>query len=869
MSRSPQSWPIPDRSLSIKRRAAVSSGVVGGLVILGGLTWTLLGWQAPASVSPEKLHPAKPVALYVWDGFHAHQKQWEATAAEKSLIQSGLVKTINQLLNFVVSESGEEGAAIAKQIVDDIFAKGISVSVAVETLSDQPAPQVTLILHGGAGLQAKLAPLLAGPLQSLKPKQEKINGKQVVRIAVPETVGYEIGWWTDGGHLVIAGGVQAVEAALDVSAGKSPNLTSNTDIQKLRQSQDVDVACVSLLDLHALLALVENLDIPPIPGAETAPVRVADVLQELGLKQLGKVLGRWGFRGEAIWSETALQAPAPRTGILALFDQKSLTLKDLPPFPKGCEYFSAFQFDVSRFTDAMLNWAKLGHEAFAPPDTPTVDQLLSQFEDQFEFDLVNDVLHPLGDTFAGFIDPSASGLMPAGAVVIEVEDAAKLRAALDKLEELGIALAGENAKFREKEVNGRQIHTIQFAGPVAFFSPSWVVDKGWLVIGSTSQTVEAHLKRIDGKLPHWQPSAEIAAALPQLPAKFTSFTYTDPRNGLRSLLNLAPTGISLAELGMVEWRKQREQAGLKVDESAEFPISGDDIPPTEEIIGPLFPNLSLSTIDEDGIKWYSRNSLPALPIPGSGGGGGVESVGVVAVLVALLLPAVQQAREAARRTQSKNNLKQLGLAMHNFADANGRLPSGTHPQPKLKPEERLSWMVDILPYIDQQPLARQVDEDKGWEDKSNEMLKVSIPVYLNPSAVNTPRADGFEVTNYVGIAGMGKDAATLPLADKKVGFFGYDRAVKFSDVTDGTSNTMMITDASKEFGPWAQGGTATIRALTTKPYINGPDGIGGPHAGIIQVLMGDGAVRAISVNIDPTLFEALSTIHGGEEIGDF
>lgn len=869
MSRPLPSSVDPTRMPNRTRRAAVSTGVVCSLVLIGGLAWSILGWQTAPSIAPDKLLPAKPVALYVWDGFQAHQKTWEATAAQKSLVESGLTKTVNRLLDFVVAESGEEGAVIAQKLVARLFERGFSCSVAVETVSSRPAPQITLVLHGSADLAPKLAALVAAPLQAANPKTATIGGRKVTRIVVPEAVGYEIGWWTDGGHLVIAGGQQAIEAAIEIAEGKSPNLTTNPDVQKLRTSQDFDVASVGLLDIKSLLAIVESMDIPPIPGSDKHPVRVADVLLETGLHKVGLLQGRWGFKGAAIWSETSLQAPAPRTGIPALFDQQPLTMKELPPFPKGCEYFSAFQFDVSRFTEAMLNWATLAHGAFAPAGTPTAEELREKLKAEVGFDLVDDVLDPLGDTFAGFVDPAASGMIPAGAFLIEVDDAQKLLGALQKIEAFGMKLAGDNAKFRKKDVNGRALHTIQFAGPVAFFSPSWVVDKGWLIIGSTSQTVEAHLKRIDGKLPHWEATADVKEALTQFPAKFSSFSYSDPRAGIRSVLNLAPTGISFAELGMAEWRKQREQEGKKIDESAEFPISGDDIPPVEEVLSPLFPNLSMSTVDDAGIKWYSRNSLPALPIPGAGGGGGVESVGVVAVMVALLLPAVQQAREAARRSQSKNNLKQLGLAIHNYYDTANQMPQGTHPNPQLKPEDRLSWIVDVLPMLDQATLSNKIDMKKGWKDKANESVKQSIPTLLNPSQTNPPRADGYGVTNYVGIAGIGKDAATLPLNDKNVGFFGYDRVVKFRDVTDGTSNTMMVTDSSKDFGPWSQGGTATIRALTTKPYINGPDGIGSPHAGIINVLMGDGSVRSVRQDIDPKIFEALSTIHGGEEVGEF
>src|SRR6185436_3437393 len=99
-------------------------------------------------------------------------------------------------------------------------------------------------------------------------------------------------------------------------------------------------------------------------------------------------------------------------------------------------------------------------------------------------------------------------------------------------------------------------------------------------------------------------------------------------------------------------------------------------------------------------------SLPAVPLLG---GAGIGSGGAAApVLVALLLPAVQQSREAARRAQSKNNLKQIALALHNFYEANSGLPAGTHQNDRLRAEKRLSWMVDILPYVEQSALQQRL-----------------------------------------------------------------------------------------------------------------------------------------------------------------
>ena len=241
---------------------------------------------------------------------------------------------------------------------------------------------------------------------------------------------------------------------------------------------------------------------------------------------------------------------------------------------------------------------------------------------------------------------------------------------------------------------------------------------------------------------------------------------------------------------------------------------------------------------------------------------------VGAVLLALLLPAVQQAREGARRTQSKNNLKQIALALHNFHDVYQGFPAGTYPNEKLKPEERLSWQAAILPFVEQSALHQSINFDEAWDDESNQKAaEIRVPVYMNPGY---PAASvGTAETHYVGIAGLGKDAPMLPANSNRAGVFAFNRKTSFRDITDGTSNTMMTSEASGQFGSWIAGGNATIRSLTTKPYINGPDGIGGPYTGGCQIGLADGSVRFVSENIDPVIFERLSTMADGNEIGEY
>jgi type II secretory pathway pseudopilin PulG len=239
-----------------------------------------------------------------------------------------------------------------------------------------------------------------------------------------------------------------------------------------------------------------------------------------------------------------------------------------------------------------------------------------------------------------------------------------------------------------------------------------------------------------------------------------------------------------------------------------------------------------------------------------------------AVLLALLLPAVQQARAAARRTQSKNNLKQIALALHNYESTYQSFPGGSYPNEQLKPEERLSWQAAILPFMEQSVLHQSINFEAAWDDESNRNAAVTrLPVYMNPGYPAS--SVGPAETHYVGIAGLGKDAPTLPAKSNRAGVFAFNRTTRFSDITDGMSNTMMTSETSGPFGSWIAGGDATIRSLTTKPYINGSDGIGGPYTGGCQIGLADGSVRFVSENIDPVVFERLSTMADGNVIGEF
>jgi prepilin-type processing-associated H-X9-DG protein len=118
----------------------------------------------------------------------------------------------------------------------------------------------------------------------------------------------------------------------------------------------------------------------------------------------------------------------------------------------------------------------------------------------------------------------------------------------------------------------------------------------------------------------------------------------------------------------------------------------------------------------------------------------------------------------------------------------------------------------------------------------------------------------------VGVAGVGEDAAALPLTDRRAGFFGHDRKLTIGDIKDGTAGTLMVVEAM-DGGPWTAGGRATVRPMAP-PYL----GPGGPFSGrhreigtpVVNGLFADGSVRVLATAVSPTVLEAHATIAGDD-----
>ena len=228
---------------------------------------------------------------------------------------------------------------------------------------------------------------------------------------------------------------------------------------------------------------------------------------------------------------------------------------------------------------------------------------------------------------------------------------------------------------------------------------------------------------------------------------------------------------------------------------------------------------------------------------------GVALLLCVPCLIALLLPAVQQAREAARRTQSKNNMKQIGLAMHNFHDVNNHWVSGgtTGSDGQLAH----SWQMHLLPYMDQAPLYQSIDADVAWDDSSQGgAFRTIVPAYHHPSQTELFTAGGYASSHYAG----------------NVNVLRVDSDFAIRDVTDGTTNTIAAGEVAAGFEAW---GDPTNLRDPADGLGQGLDQFGSSSVGGAHMLMMDGSVHFMSENINPQVLQGLSTPDGGETIGNF
>ena len=561
-------------------------------------------------------------------------------------------------------------------------------------------------------------------------------------------------------------------------------------------------------------ALVKTL----LPMAGPDGERIAT---SLGLQQVGPVISVSGLDDEGIVNRTFMAIDGEPRGLLTLLDGAGIKAADLAAIPKDATFATAFSVNTQRVYNVITQIVA----EHAPRGPEQIERLEAEFEKTFGQRLSEDVLASLGDVWTLSTSP-ADGFLGATATV-QVRDRAKLIALLSKAKMMltngppGRAPRIESSMFGEYEIQTLAI-------PEVPLRPAWCLTESHLIVSLAPTSIKAHLSARPEEKGLFT-ERRLAAALAG-EGETLSITYQDsPKlfDATYSSLNVVLPMVM--EAVRQQSRRQGQAAPLAFDMTA--------IPSARSIRRHLLPGVSITRRTKDGIESESRQTFP------------VPSIGSTApVAVALLLPAVQASREAARRMQSANNLKQIALAMHNFHDTYRSLPAAYSKSKEGKP--LLSWRVHILPFIEQGELYNQFKLDEPWDSEHNKALIAKMPtVYQSPNSTA-----GAGKTIYLAVRGDKMMFSTPESAEAPTG-------IGFAKVLDGTSNTIMVVEANNESA-----------VIWTKPDDFVPNeadplkGLLGLRPGGFQAALGDGSVRFISENIDPKMLMRLFMRADGEVV---
>lgn len=294
-------------------------------------------------------------------------------------------------------------------------------------------------------------------------------------------------------------------------------------------------------------------------------------------------------------------------------------------------------------------------------------------------------------------------------------------------------------------------------------------------------------------------------------------------------------------------------------------------------------------------------------------------IAIIAVLIALLLPAVQQAREAARRTQCKNNMKQIGLSLHNYESTHSCFPIGSYIPWNTVP----NWRLQLFPYFDQANLYTRMDFTQSFAGNvtttnTTALSKLILQTYVCPSSSLDPCANLagntqlIQTPMYIGVSGAYPDVAgrAVGFASNYGGFYTnngmllHNQLTRIRDAVDGTTNVVMVAEQSGRVGTtdmrsgyyggytgttftgpvttaapadsWSVGltgvqyqiNTPTLGAGANSPY-DANTVINSFHVGGVHALLGDGSVRFLSNSMDFTVLRNICSRDDGVPVGEF
>ncbi len=780
------------------------------LMFLGGFGLPLGVPPQPENPAMQHVAPANCVIYATWSGMAAPNgkspNQTEQLFAEPEVQEfaRSLDKSLAKFIAHFASQSGDPKAALMARIGPQWTKTIITRSSAVFATKLETDGK-KFIFEGGLLVDAgdQSVELAAGLIELMttpdnQPQAVTIGTNKLSRFA-PQTGGpieAEVTIGAAGPYVLVGFGKDSVAGMIErVRAKQTPAwLTAiSTRLPVERR------ASISYINTQAIVQ-----SFLPLAGPDGA--RVA---KSLGLDQIGEVIAVTGLDQEGMVSRSLLKIDGAATGLLALLDTKGIQPNQVNFLPKDATFATAFSFNTQQA------YSLIGHliSENSPEAAQEFDQVALQFQKMFGLRLQEDLLAALGEVWTLSMAP-ADGWLGVTATV-DVRDPAKLTTLLQGVEGMfsDAPPGSRGPKIESSQFEGNTIQMLAIPGVP--FRPAWCLTGSRLIVALTPQAIKAQLGARPEEIGLFN-TPKLAAAF-EGDSRVIAASYQDSAKVFETTYSYVTLLMPMMMDGMNMGNQRGGQPAMPL------PFDFAALPSSRSIHRHLRPSISITKRTKDGVESESRQTFPTLNVGTTG-----------PIAVALLLPAVQAARSAARRMQSANNLKQIMLAMHNHHDTFLNFPAAYSMHKEKKP--LLSWRVHILPFLEQRALYDQFKLNEPWDSEHNLKLVAKMPpVYRSPTS-----SAGEGLTTYLGVGGA-RGVLSKPAAASE----GPGIGVRMSSITDGTSNTLAIVEASD-----------ARAVIWTKPEEFVPDakdpfkGLLGMYPGGFNAGFCDGSVRFISQSID-------------------
>lgn len=796
--------------------------MLGWIPLLAGLPIGLppLGIP-PGEINPLLVQVAPEQCLFysVWAPVETPDPN-SANETEKLLAEPEVQRAIQRLetelrerLTELAQREDDRAAGVLAQLAPRLaraaLLEGGAAYVEDLILNRNGPPRVKAALMIGLGdSREEIIGLIASLVQTVPqlPEAVMVDGHRFLRL-VPQAPLPEITWGEWQGFLVIGFGADAVQQLVERSKSPAPEW-----LQTSMASFDVPRrATFSHINLAGVRERILQIATPAAPAMLTA----------LGLGNVQSLVTVTGLDETGFVSHSRLALDGAPQGMLSLMAGEPLTPGELEGIPADAVYAAAMRLDLGQG----LKQIEASLTEIEPRAAEQFRFGIEQFNQALGFNLETDLLDTLGSTWCLYTSPNSGGLVGGWTASVAVRNPQRLKETLGILvRPLRSVVNPDDLQLRTTKVGEQEISFLSIDGLP--YAPAWCVTDSELVIGLFPQAVAAHIVG-RGERSALVKRPEVAAAFQGERAPVL-FSYVD----MQAVFDMVYPLLQLAAQSIL--------ADMQRDVAANTQIDISLLPPASVIRPHLKTAISTTTALTSGFQSTKRQSLP--------GGSLTASAPLTA---ALLLPAVQSSRTAAMRMRSMNNLKQLGLAMHNYHDTFGGFPAAYSTDKEGKP--LLSWRVYVLPFVEQQALFEQFHLDEPWDSEHNKKLIAKMPdVFRSPTSKAEPGKTVYLTPR------AGSTVFPEPERPTKMEF---PTGIQIQDVTDGTSNTVMLIEVSDDRAVfWTQPDDFEFDPLDPLA------GAIGQHREGVLVGFADGSVRLLSKMLDAGIVHSLFTRNGGEAV---